>query len=624
MKRSNFILSVLLIAFMIVSLVSGIEAEEQNNKLPEVKNVIYMIGDGMGLAQVQHAQWYYLGAYEKLNMQKMPVIGLASTYSSNRGVTDSAAAGTALATGFKTKNGVIGLDPNGNKLKNIMEAAKEVGKSTGIVVTSTVTDATPAAFYAHVQSRSSHEDIALELVGSNLDVILGGGRKFFLPENEGGTRTDKTNLIVEMQRKQYTYVKNIEQMESVKSGKLLGLFKDGDLSTPYPVDNSGVEPTIEQMTRKAIEILSSNPNGFVLMIEGSKIDKVAHSNNQDNMMKETLLFDNAVKAALEFAEKDGNTLVIVTADHETGGLSLAEATIGKGSKQPAQWATTSHTAIHVPIYAYGPGAFEFTGMLDNTDIPRKLAKMLQLKDFAEGESIMTADEENKTSTVSEKDDSTKEGEKADSNEGEVPEALENASFEKGTTVGWYCGFTAISDPLTFVVEPSFEDKTNLGKITGFQLNRTWQLYNTGSETGEMPFSVAVKEGDKYVIKAWMYGKDSDGNKSGTVSFSFQFIDKNGDIVNVNHKGETKNEVKQTIGFKGNAGDDGVYYCEVSFEENKIVFKRNFGGTPREEYAQYEKNDNISKMIVKLTGSHTTGSPLAEFYIDDFSITKIIE
>jgi len=355
--------------------------ETKENEKTVVKNVIYMIGDGMGLAQTQHAQWYYVGAYDRLSMQTMPVIGLASTYSANSGVTDSAAAGTALATGYKANNGALGIDPNGKKLKNIMEAARELGKSTGIVVTSSVTDATPAAFYAHVKSRQSHEEIAASIVDSNLDVILGGGKKYFLPESESGSRTDNRNLITEMQRKQYTFVSNISQMNNVKSGKIMGLFKAGDLETPYPKDNSGVEPTIEEMTRKAIELLSSNPNGFVLMVEGSKIDKVAHANNQDVMMREVMLFDNAVKAALEFAEKDGNTLVVVTADHETGGLTLASATRTKGTKQPAQWTTKDHTAVHVPIYAYGPGAIEFTGLMENNEIPRKLATLLQLKDF---------------------------------------------------------------------------------------------------------------------------------------------------------------------------------------------------------------------------------------------------
>jgi len=185
-----------------------------------------------------------------------------------------------------------------------------------------------------------------------------------------------------MECNQYTIVKNISQMNSVKSGKLVGLFKAETLSTPYPEDKTGVEPTLAQMTAKAIELLSSDPNGFVLMVEGSKIDKVAHQNNADNMRNETILFDNAVKVAIDFAAKDGETLVIVTADHETGGLAMPDnASRTKGSKSAAKWTTTNHSASHVPIYAYGPGAIEFTGMLDNTDISKKIAAMLQLNDF---------------------------------------------------------------------------------------------------------------------------------------------------------------------------------------------------------------------------------------------------
>ena len=363
--------------------IENVESREiENVESKEIKNVIFMIGDGMGLNQVQLTQWYHVGAYDKLNMQKMPVIGLVSTYSSSSGVTDSAAAATALATGFKTKNGVVGLDPDGKKLKNLLEAAREVGKSTGIVVTSSITDATPAAFSAHQKSRSDHELIAEDISKCNADVILGGGRQFFIPKSEGGARTDERNLLKEMENNQYTVVKNKSEMEDVKSGKLIGLFKAGTLSTPYPQDASGVEPTLEQMTAKAIEILSSNPKGFVLMVEGSKIDGFAHSNNADSMMNEIILFDNAVRVALEFAEKDKETLVIVTADHETGGLAMPDnASRTKGNKSTAKWTTNNHSASHVPIYAYGPGAIEFTGMLDNTDICKKLAVMMNLKDF---------------------------------------------------------------------------------------------------------------------------------------------------------------------------------------------------------------------------------------------------
>jgi len=351
-------------------------------KTPEIKNVIFMIGDGMGLNQVQISQWYYMGAYEKLNIQNMPVVGLVSTYSADNGVTDSAAAGTALATGYKTKNGVIGRDPLGRRVKNLLEAAREVGKSTGIVATSSITDATPAAFSAHQPSRSYHEQIAEDISQCDADVILGGGMQYFVTKSEGGTRTDNRNLLKEMESKQYTVVKNVSEMNNVKSGKMIGLFKAGDLDTPYPEDKNGVEPTIEQMTRKAIEMLSSNPNGFVLMVEGSKIDKTAHSNDIENMINEVIHFDNAVKAALEFAEKDGHTLVIVTADHETGGLAMPDnAEPYKGKISIPRWTTKKHSPSYVPIYTYGPGSLEFTGVIDNTDICKKLSKLLNLKDF---------------------------------------------------------------------------------------------------------------------------------------------------------------------------------------------------------------------------------------------------
>lgn len=348
----------------------------------EIKNVIYMIGDGMGLHHTQLAQWYYVGAYDRLNMQKMPVTGIVSTYSANSGVTDSAAAGTALATGYKTNNYFVGVDEQGKKLKNIFEASKDAGKATGMVVTSTITDATPAAFSAHQPSRDRHMEIADDISRCGADVILGGGSQYFIPEHEGGKRSDYRNLLTEMEGLGYSVVGNTKEMQEVNCYKLIGLLKKDNLDTPYPDDTSGIEPTLEEMTTRAIDILSKRPNGFVLMVEGSKIDKTAHANDTDNVMNETKLFDDAVKAAMEFAKKDGSTLVIVTADHETGGLSMPDnAGTVKGTKSDAKWTTSNHSANHVILYAYGPGSSDFSGYYDNTDICKKLSKLLELKDF---------------------------------------------------------------------------------------------------------------------------------------------------------------------------------------------------------------------------------------------------
>jgi len=156
-----------------------------------------------------------------------------------------------------------------------MEAAREAGKSTGIVVTSEITDATPASFSAHQKSRSEYELIAEDISKCGAEVLFGGGKQYFLPKSEGGARTDNRNLLKEMEDNQYVVVANKSEMENVKSGKVIGLFKEGNLSTPYPEDETGAEPTLEQMTVKAIEMLSANSKGFVLMVEGSKIDKVA-------------------------------------------------------------------------------------------------------------------------------------------------------------------------------------------------------------------------------------------------------------------------------------------------------------------------------------------------------------
>ncbi len=350
------------------------------------KNVIYMIGDGMGLYQAQISQWKGLGPKQWLAMQQMPVTGIISTYSADNLVTDSAAAGTALSSGFKTNNSVVGLDPDGKKVKNILEAAREQGKSTGLVATSTITDATPASFSAHASGRTNVHDIASQIATCGAEVILGGGRADFTPTANGGSRIDGRNLLDEMASDGYTAVRTRAEMNSFMMGrgkKLVGLFKPGNLETKYPLDPAGLEPTIENMTRKAIDVLKDDPNGFVLMVEGSKIDKMAHSNDSAAMIHETLLFDNAVRAAVEFAKQDGNTIVIVTADHETGGISMPDKVIFTGDEMTSdvKWSTGGHSPAYVPLYAYGCGAELFTGVYDNTQISRKLADILELKNF---------------------------------------------------------------------------------------------------------------------------------------------------------------------------------------------------------------------------------------------------
>ncbi|MGI6295274.1 MAG: alkaline phosphatase [Armatimonadota bacterium] len=332
------------------------------------KNVILLIGDGMGVGPVMAGRIGGPGRDGKLTVDTMPYTGFAKTYSANRLVTDSAAAGTALATGVKTNNSMISQDPNGKKLKTILELARDMGKSTGIISTTSIVDATPAVFVAHVDTRGKTEDIAAQMVASRVDVVLGGGKRFFTPKSKDGGRGDERDLLAEAAAKGYKVFETAEALAACTAHKYIGLFASGGMTSNRP------EPTIAEMTAKAVSTLSQNNKGFFIMSEGAKIDHEAHGNNKDGVIKEMLMFDDAVKAALDFAKKDGQTLVIVTADHDTGGMTVNEPNDDNPKFSPG-WTTKGHTGNMVPIYAYGPGAENFTGTHENTDIPNTIAKL---------------------------------------------------------------------------------------------------------------------------------------------------------------------------------------------------------------------------------------------------------
>ncbi|MEN6416535.1 MAG: alkaline phosphatase [Armatimonadota bacterium] len=331
------------------------------------RNIILLIGDGMGIGAITAARCAGPGPDGKLAMDTMPVIGLAKTQSAKNLVTDSAAAATALATGVKTTNGSISVDPSGNRLRTILEAAEELGKSTGIVSTKFITDATPAAFVSHVAGRDQREDIAAQMIVSRADVILGGGRKDFVPKTDTGEgRVDDRDLLAEAAKIGFAIVNSRENMLASASDKLIGLFAPDIMQTQSP------EPTIREMTLRAISSLCKNDKGFFLMSEGGKIDSCEHANNIAGCVKETLDFDEAVSSVLDFARKRGDTLVIVTADHETGGLAVLDAD-ADNPKLKAGWLWGGHTGNMVPIFAEGPGSELFAGVHDNTEIPRLFA-----------------------------------------------------------------------------------------------------------------------------------------------------------------------------------------------------------------------------------------------------------
>jgi alkaline phosphatase len=344
----------------------------------EVRNVIFCIGDGMGLGQVALARLRALGPAGKLHMERLPVSSVIRTHSSNRLVTDSAASGTAMSSGIKTKNGMIGLAPDGSPYRTILEAAKARGMATGLVATSAITHATPASFASHVKSRKMEADVAEQLLANRVNVLLGGGRRFFLPKSDPNSgRKDERDLLAEARDAGYVYAETASQLRSVTAPYLLGLFQYKGLTTIPP------EPMLALMTRKAIECLrnakgmsSGSNKGFFLMVEGSQIDWACHSNDAESCVRQTLLFDEAVKAAIDFALADGHTLVLVTADHETGGLTLFD---GDTKEARVKWSSKSHTGTPVPLFALGPNAERFAGVYDNTEIPKRLAPLLGIR-----------------------------------------------------------------------------------------------------------------------------------------------------------------------------------------------------------------------------------------------------
>jgi alkaline phosphatase len=341
----------------------------------EVRNIILMIGDGMGLAQMNAARIYRYGADGFLHIERMPFTGLLHTHSADNLITDSAAGATALAAGVKTKNGMIGMTPDTLTAVTILEKAREIGKSTGLVSTSSITHATPACFAAHIDYRRKETAIAEQLVASGTDVMLGAGTYFFLPKDSTGSkREDNRNLLAEAQKAGYDVIRTREALAATRAPKVLGLFAPDYLKNEQP------EPSLAELTARAIELLNRNKKGFFLMVEGSQIDWAAHDNKIDYMIKEMISFDDAVQKALDFAAKDQHTLVIVTADHETGGLTIEGGDV-KGGKVDVDWTTTHHTGVPVGIFAFGPYASHFTGVRDNTDVPKIFAELWGIDNF---------------------------------------------------------------------------------------------------------------------------------------------------------------------------------------------------------------------------------------------------
>ncbi len=327
------------------------------------KNIILLIGDGMGVVQVFSAITANKG---KINMSQMPYVGFSQTQSADNYVTDSGAGGTALSTGQRTYNGAIGVDVNKQPIPTILELSEQNGLATGLVSTSSITHATPASFIAHIPDRNLYEDIAADFLKVEVDVFIGGGKDFF------AKRKDERNLVDELKQKNYQVYNSLEESKDVESG-LLAILTSDKHNEVYP--NRG--NMLPDATQKAITILQKNKKGFFLMVEGSMIDWGGHANNTGYIVQETLDFDRAIGKALKFAATNKETLVIVTADHETGGMTIEGGSMTEG-KVDGNYTTGGHTAVMVPVFAYGAGADKFAGIYNNTEV---FAKMKALFGF---------------------------------------------------------------------------------------------------------------------------------------------------------------------------------------------------------------------------------------------------
>ena len=329
----------------------------------KVKNIIFMIGDGMGLEQLSTA-WIVNNRHLNIT-DNFPYVGLQWTYSANKLVTDSAAAGTALATGSKTNNGMIAMSPDGQPLETLPEYARSKGWKTGMSVVCRICDATPAAYAAHHANRDSLYSITSQMVDCGLDFISGGGLKWW--EN----RPDGRDLTAEVEAKGYTFVKDLESLKAVEEGPVIALTAYTELP---PALDRGTEH--QEAVLKALELLDDNKKGFFLMVEGSCIDDWCHANKVGFAVEEILDFDRTVGAVLEWAAKDGETLVIVTADHSTGAMTLLGGNV-EGQSVAVNYANTGHNGVALPVYAWGPGAEKFVGIYENTELSQMIKEIIK-------------------------------------------------------------------------------------------------------------------------------------------------------------------------------------------------------------------------------------------------------
>jgi alkaline phosphatase len=329
----------------------------------KVKNVILMIGDGMSLMHIEAAWTCNRG---HLWLENAQYTGISKTPASNRLITDSGSGGTSLATGYKTRYHAVGVDSTGRPLESLNVLAHKAGKANGIAVTCRLWDATPCDFVAHNLDRNKEQDLILDYLNAPLDYVFGGGAKYFEHRDDG------RNIFSELEKKGYRVARTLDELWRCKSGKIYAV--------PYPVDTpvpAERGDLLAKASLKGIDLLNQNKNGFFMMIEGSQLDDYGHFNQLDMLMQETLDFDQTIGAVMKWAAADGQTLVVVTADHQTGGPTVLGGDYHTGTVQ-VNFSTRDHSGTMVPVYAFGPGSENFTGFMDNTEIFWKIKRLLGL------------------------------------------------------------------------------------------------------------------------------------------------------------------------------------------------------------------------------------------------------
>lgn len=361
-----FLLALLILACNKNTIIKDDQPLDENNDYIPPKNIILLIGDGMGISQITAGM---IANNNKTALEKFPVTGLHKNTAYDNLITDSAAGATAFACGVKTYNGAVGVGPDTMPVMSILEEAENKNMLTGLISTSTIVHATPASFIAHNRQRRNYEEIATDFLKTDIDFFIGGGKKYF------DRRSDDRDLIEELIGKGYQisdYFK--EDLDKVKISKnMYGYLTSDEDPLPY----SGGRDYLLLATQMGLSHLSKAEEGFFLMIEGSQIDWGGHSNLSDYIIAEFLDFDRTIEEVITWAEKDGQTLVIVTADHETGGYSINPGS----TKDSLVTAFTSdyHTGTLIPVFAYGPGAELFGGIYDNTAIYHKMREAKKWK-----------------------------------------------------------------------------------------------------------------------------------------------------------------------------------------------------------------------------------------------------